>query len=247
MAVFTITTGEQVNQPPSQIGDVVINLTYNELYTFTVADFTTNTTPQYQDPEGDDIEEVQAKSPVLIGSLTRGGVPVINGTIITKAQLEAGDLKYLAESSDIDGYTESGFTFDISDVGSSTFSGLTPGIVTFIVGAKDNEAPTTVGNGSATIDYGETLVFTRAMLTSSLVPAYSDPEGDAAGQLLIKVLPAEGTLKLNGVDVVVNQIIDFTDIDSGLFIYDGDLTDTDGSIENFEFQIADVGSGIFVG
>lgn len=118
---------------------------------------------------------------------------------------------------------------------------------TININAFVNQPPSTVGDGSQTIDYGDTIVFTRAMLTSMLAPAYSDPEGDPAGQLKIIGLPSVGTLQYNGVDVIVNQIINFTDIDSGLFTYNPDLTETNAVSPVFQFEIADTGSGTFVG
>lgn len=115
------------------------------------------------------------------------------------------------------------------------------------VTAYENQPPSSVGDGSSTIDYGETLVYTRAMLTSALSPAYSDPEGDPADKLKIITLPGKGKLKLNGVDVIINQIIDFTDIDNSLLTYVPDNGTTASYSPTFEFQIADTGSGIFVG
>src|SRR5690554_2168278 len=94
------------------------------------------------------------------------------------------------------------------------------------VNAYVNQPPSSVGDGSSTINYGQTLVYTRAMLTSALAPAYTDPEGDPAGKLKILTLPIKGKLKLNGVDVILNQEIDFTDIDSSLFVYVPDNLDT---------------------
>ncbi len=45
----------------------------------------------------------------------------------------------------------------------------------------------------------------------------------------------------------LNQIISFADIDSGLFTYVPDNDTQVGYTDPFEFQIADAGSGIFVG
>ena len=134
MAQFTVTVGSLVNLPPEQIGDLRKSLVYNQLYTFTVADFTTNTVPVYKDPEGDILESIIVLTPPIIGSLTLNGVPVVDNTIITAAQINSGLLKYLAEAADIDGYEESNMAFNASDVGSSTFSSLPPGVVVFTVG-----------------------------------------------------------------------------------------------------------------
>ena len=118
---------------------------------------------------------------------------------------------------------------------------------TNITEAYTNQAPTTVGDGTETTAYGNTIVYTRAMFTTNTTPPYSDPEGDAALNLKVITLPTIGTLKLNTVDVTLNQIISFTDIDSGLFTYVPDATNQNAYTATFEFQIADAGSGIFVG
>lgn len=247
MGQFTITTNAKVNSAPSRIGNLILNLDYNEEYTFTVADFTTNTVPTYLDPDGDDIESIKIITLPTIGSLTNDVTPVSPNDIIDKNVIIAGLLKYQADGTDIDGYTDSDMNFDISDEGSSTFSGLTPAIVTINVGVKPNEAPTQVGDNSETINYGETLIFTRAMFTSSTIPIYSDPEGDDADLLKVTALPNSGTLTINGFVVTLNQTITFADIDNGLFTYTGDPAVISGGTTDFEFQIADTGSGIFVG
>lgn len=240
MALFTITIDSYINLPPDNIGDNILSISHNETYVFTLNDFTVDTIPAYSDPEGDTVEAIKILTIPSTGILYLNITPVIALDEIPVVSISGGLLNYIADIGTITTYSE-GFTFDISDIGSSTFSGLT-GIITLNVGAKDN-LPATVGNASATIDYGETLIFTRALLTAN----YSDPEGDAAFQLLITGLPILGLLKLNGVNVLVNDIISFTDIDLGLLTYVPDLADTNGDIQGFTFKIADEGSGQFIG
>jgi|SRR3970040_3066501 len=107
--------------------------------------------------------------------------------------------------------------------------------------------PATVGNGADTTTYGTSLVYTRAMFTTNTVPPYSDPEGDAALNLKVLTLPTIGTLRYNSINVTINQIIPFSGIDSGLLIYVPDNTNLNAYNASFQFQIADAGSGIFVG
>ena len=85
------------------------------------------------------------------------------------------------------------------------------------------------------------------MFTTSTSPVYADPENDAADKLKVTVLPSTGIIKLNGTNIVANQEIDFSDIDLGLLIFTGDINAIAGGTDTFEFQIADVGSGIFTG
>lgn len=245
MAQFTITIGSKTNNPPNQIGDLFLTLDYNELYVFSINDFTINTVPVYVDPDGDLVENIKIISLPSVGTLTNDGINVSINDEISRTVIESGLLKYQCDPSDLDGYVDTDTTFDISDEGSSTYSGLTPGVINITVGAKPNDPPSQVGDGSAVINYGETLVFTSAMFTTDTTPIYIDPEGDAALLLKILSLPTDGEIQLNGVAVTINQVISFTDIDNGLLTYVPDLVDTNGDVENFTFSIADAGSGIF--
>ena len=110
-----------------------------------------------------------------------------------------------------------------------------------------NQPPSQVGAGSATTNYGQVYTFTIADFTTETIPPYADPEGDTAAQLRILDLPTTGTLKLNNVNVTINQVIPFTSIGSGLFTYTPDNNVTSSYGVSFNFEIADSGSGIFVG
>lgn len=246
MAQFTITVNSYTNLPPDQIGNLSINLSYNETYTFTLSDFTSNTLPPYNDPEGDTAYSVKIVTLPSVGALELSTIAVSPSDEILVSSITAGNLKYIADAADLDGYTDIDLTFDVSDEGSNTFSGLTPGIVTFIVAEKNNQPPT-IGDGTATINYGETLVFTTAMFTSLTTPAFSDPEGDLLGAVKILTLPTLGNIVYNGVNAVPNEIISKDDIDLGLLTYVPDLADTDGDLQGFTFEASDAGSGIFVG
>ena len=118
---------------------------------------------------------------------------------------------------------------------------------TVTTNSKQNLPPSQVGDGNASTDYGVTIVFTRADFTTNTTPPYLDPEGDTASLLRVLTLPTTGTLQLNSVDVVLNQVISFSDIDSGLFTFVPDNATETGYVVDFDFEIADSGSGIFVG
>lgn len=120
-------------------------------------------------------------------------------------------------------------------------------LFTVTTNAKVNEPPSQVGDGAASTDYGDTYIFTVADFTTNTSPVYVDPEGDAAALLKITVLPTTGELQLNGVPVTTNQEIDFADISSNLFTYVPDNAELGIVIDPFEFEIADAGSGVFVG
>ena len=112
-----------------------------------------------------------------------------------------------------------------------------------------NQPPSQVGDGSATTNYSVTYTFTRADFTTGTTPVYSDPEGDAASKLKITSLPATGELQNNGVAISTTPTtLDFvTVIDAGLFTYVPDDATTTQYNDTFNFEIADIGSGTFVG
>lgn len=113
------------------------------------------------------------------------------------------------------------------------------------IDGQTNLPPSQVGDGSKTTSHATAVTLVRADFTTNTTPPYSDPEGDAAELLKVLSLPSGGDLKLNGVNVTVNQIITFSDIDAGLLTYEPEPTQTNARVENFTFAIADAGSLTF--
>jgi len=245
MANFAININAFTNLPPDQLGIFTLILDHNEVYTFSLSNFTSETIPPYNDPEGDDAETIKIITIPATGVLALNAVPVIAGDDISRTDIINNLLVYTADAGTLTAYDEV-FTFNVADQGSLSFS-ATSGTVAVNVSASVNQPPSVVGDGDETIDYGETLVFTRAMFTTSTTPPYADPEGDAALDLKITQLPFEGVIQLNGVPIVVNTVVPFASIDAGLLTYVPALIDTDGDLESFTFEIADAGSGQFVG
>lgn len=117
--------------------------------------------------------------------------------------------------------------------------------VTINIAAYVNLAPSQVGNLTVPMNHAATKTFSQADFTTGLTPPYQDPEGDAASKLKVLTLPNSGTLKLNGVLVIVNQEIPFTSIASNLFTYLSDANTTTAINTFFTFAISDIGSGQF--
>lgn len=125
MATFTFNINAYVNLPPTAVGDNSVTIDNASTYTFTVADFTTNTTPAYSDPEGDSAANLKVLTLPDDGTLQFNNIDVTLNQIIPFegiTSITSGALKYVAsqvnESSDIEA-----FTFEISDSGSNTFVG----------------------------------------------------------------------------------------------------------------------------
>lgn len=245
MGVITINASAKDNQPPSLSGWLSISLDYGTTHTFTLANFTTETNPPYSDPEGDNLSGIKITELPLLGELRLSGAPVNINDEIGVGDISAGNLTYLANG-DNAGYTDGNSRFTVKDSGSNTYTIIPPQAIIFEVEGDINRAPSNVGEGEYDIIVGQTVVFTRDMLTTQLEAPYSDPEGDIAENLLVVSTPKYGELKLNNVLVGANQVISFTDIDAGLLTYTA-TSFPSGGVEGFEFRISDVGSGQYTG
>lgn len=244
MALITNSTGAFVNGRPTVIGAKVVALLHDASHVFTVANVTSETTPAYNDPEGDDLSYLRIKSLPVTGTLKLSGVDVILNQDIPTAQIGAGNLIYDAPIGTETSYSEV-ILFDIADLGSETLSGLSGGQITFNIAAKINLPPDNVGDNTINLLHGDTRVFNTDDFTIDTTPQYSDPEGDVADKLKITSLPSTGNLRYNGVNVIVNQIITFSDIDAELFTYVPNVGITTAQTLTFGIEIADAGSGNF--
>lgn len=109
--------------------------------------------------------------------------------------------------------------------------------------SKVNSPPTMLGDKNIIILNRSTYTFTSLDFTDT-TPPYTDPDGDDPLLLKIKSIPSGGILYLNGIACTLDQEITFVDIENGLFTYEAANTNTQ-YLANFDFDIADVGSGLF--
>ena len=245
MGIITLDVSAKVNQPPNSSGWLKLDISFNELYVFTLANFTTETSPPYGDPENDDFASIKITSLPAQGVLSLNNVACLVGDEITSTDLNSGLFKYQADGTDINGYTSGEMEFTVADIGSNSFT-TSPSNVTFEVDSNINEAPSSIGDGEADVVVGQSILMTTAMLTSDLNPPYSDPEGDNPSMLLVVTVPEYGNLELDGVIVIDDQEISFDDIDSGKLFY-VNREFPSGNVEGFDFKISDEGSGEYRG
>lgn len=246
MGIITLDISARGNRHPDSSGWNIVSLIYGATHTFTLANFTTETSPAYSDPEGDPLESIKVTSLPSQGVLKLSGSTVSVNDIITSAQLAGSLLTYKSDSGDVDGYVDGYMGFLVSDTGSSTFT-TSPKIFTLKVAGNINEAPSVVGDNSLDIGVGSTTIFTRAMFTTGLNLAYSDPEGDAALNLLVESVPVYGNILLSGVLVVSGQVVSFSEIDAGNLSYVNNSLEIGEDSEGFNFKISDTGSGEYTG
>lgn len=119
MATFTINVNEYINLPPDSIGDNSLTTTNRTTIVFTQADFTTNTTPPYDDPEGDAPYKLKVLSLPTQGQLQLNGIPVTLNQEILFTQINSGLLTY--QPTNTDAAYNINFNFTISDAGSEQF------------------------------------------------------------------------------------------------------------------------------
>tara|TARA_R110000765_G_scaffold167697_1_gene272819 strand:+ start:744 stop:1481 length:738 start_codon:yes stop_codon:yes gene_type:complete len=245
MGNLALTILAQENQPPSQIGWLSLSLPYNGTHVFTLANFTTETNPVYADPENDSLSSIKITNKPVLGELTLNNIAVNVNDIITVADLNNGVFEYTCELNYSSGYDDGYFRYTAADTGSLEYINYSRSI-SFLVEDDLNSAPSSVGDGEADLALGRIFTFTEASLTSNLNPPYADPENNPPYRLLITSLPLFGSLKLSGNDVVVNQEIDWANIQGGNLTYENESLPTEG-IEGFEFMISDTGSQQYTG
>lgn len=236
--LYTITNSGLQNGRPTQIGANTIAIAFGSTHIFTLANFTTETTPAYSDPEDDDLSLIKILTLPATGTLQLNGVDVQLGDQITSGQISTNNFTYVSAG---DGSFD--FQFDAADVGSNSLSGLDTGIITMQVAEAINLPPSVVGDNTFNLDYSISKIFTVADFTSATTPAYVDPEGDPASMVKILSLPANGNLVFNGVNVIVNQEMTVAEIAAGYLVYAPDLGVTTLQNLSFTFSVADSGSG----
>jgi len=119
--VMSLSINAEVNSPPDSVGDNTVNGTYGTTTVFDAADFTTNTTPAYGDPEGDAAYKVKITSLPPSGTLSFNGSPVLVNQEILLSSVDAGYLVFNQDPS-VKGSQTIDFDFSISDVGSEQFT-----------------------------------------------------------------------------------------------------------------------------
>lgn len=110
--------------------------------------------------------------------------------------------------------------------------------------------PPTIGTNTLTTNYNKILPLVYKDFITDTTPKYNDEELDAPYQLKVLSLPLYGTLMLNGVTVVINDILNFgtditTNLDTTPFIYIPDDSRTDITGVKFQFAVSDTGSKTF--
>ena len=169
--------------------------------TFTLSDFTSN----YSDPEGDPL------SKLLFSSLppTAQGILLLNGSLVTAGQeIQAADLPNLVF---VPGHNFNGNTSFKWNANDGT-GYATPTNVNITVTPVNDPPVVTSISKSGDEDTG--IGFTAADFTGS----FTDVDGNTLTKIQIVTLPANGLLKLSGVELTAGQEIDLASLDNIIFV-----------------------------
>lgn len=116
-----VVVAPKVNLPPDNVGDATMNVKRNGSIEFSVSNFTTDTSPQYSDPEGDAPYSLKILTLPDDGNLYFNGALVNVNQEILFSEIDLGYLTYTPDQN-INSVGSTSFTFSISDEGSKTFS-----------------------------------------------------------------------------------------------------------------------------
>jgi CSLREA domain-containing protein len=219
-ATMTVDVTAVNDAPATADGTVVTN--EDTGYTFTLADFA------FSDVDaGASLVSVRIVALPAAGSLTLNGVAVSANQSIAAADIAAGLLVF-TPAANANGAAYAAFTFRVGD------GSLQSSIATITVDVTAiNDAPTTADRTVATNeDTGYTFALTDF--------AFADVDAAASlASVRVVVLPATGTLTLNGVAVTANQNITAADIAAGLLVFTPAANANGAAYASFTFSVSD--------
>jgi uncharacterized delta-60 repeat protein len=179
-----------------------------------------------------------ANGNVSVGGTAIGAVSASGGTLsiafgagATQALVNSA-LRQIAYSNSSDAPTAGNVTFDwtFNDGSGAGNASVTRSSVVYIHAV--NDAPTS-GGGAATAIEDTPYTLSTANF------GYSDLEGTALQSVTITTLPAAGTLKLNGANVTLNQVITAADIAAGKLVFTPATNAHGSAYASFGFKVSD--------
>ncbi|MCP3690031.1 MAG: tandem-95 repeat protein, partial [Gammaproteobacteria bacterium] len=209
-----------VNDAPTSANNTV---TTNEdtTYTFTASDFI------FSDTEGSTMASIKVTTLETAGALQLSGVDVTLNQVITKADIDAGNLKFVPVAN-ANGSSYDSFAFSVNDGTADSTSSYT---LTVDVTAV-NDAPTASAN-TVTTNEDTTYTFTASDFS------FNDVDGDTMASIKITTLESVGALQLSGVDVTLNQVISKANIDAGNLKFVPVANANGSSYDSFAFSVND--------
>jgi choice-of-anchor C domain-containing protein len=219
-----------VNDAPSG-ADATVTAIEDTAYVFAATDF------GFGDPDGDSLAAVKIASLPAAGLLTLNGAAVTAGQFVSAADIAAGLLVF-SPAANANGAGYASFTFQVQDDGGTAGGGvdLDPSANTITIDVTPvNDAPSGANKTISMLEDG----------AYALAPAdfgFSDPtDGDALAAVKVATLPANGSLKLNGVAVTAGQTVSVADLVAGLLVFSPAANANGAAYAAFTFQVQDDG------
>ena len=237
MAIITLSYSAKYSSAPTQSGWNAFEIDFEGSHTFTVADFTTDTNPEYV---GNTFYAAKIVTLPAKGTLQLNSVDISAGDIILSTELASGLFVYSAES-DIEGYSDSICTFTVADEVSLEYSSPAYQII-FVAVSSENSPPDSVGVITISLENPETHTFLPSEFTTDTDPVYSDPEGDEAYAVKITSVPFYGAFYYGENKLGLNESVTIEDIEDGLLTYVTDTEQNSTTSEDITFSVSDEGS-----
>lgn len=266
MAVFNL-QAEDIPTPPERVGENHIIVKIGQTIPITQAMLVNLSKPKYYQEDGLPIASVKINGHGLnsdnilkptgtsnIATLTNNGNIIryntsysdINNSEVTKANFTTNKLTVTGNSigSDLVTFTCTASSTTPLTYPESEYSNDT-GIINIKVVPAINNPPTIVGDNTITYLIGTPYIFKSNDFTYGTTPSFVDPDGDKPLSIKITTLPVQGVLLIQGIPVVIGDIITVNEVDSGFLQWQDLGQTTNGQLSPFQFEVSDEGTGIF--
>jgi hypothetical protein len=209
-----------LNDAPTS-ADHTVTTNEDTAYVFSPSDF------PYSDIEGDGLAQVKITALPTHGTLRLVGTDVVLNQVLSAADIAAGNLVF-TPAANANGAACDSFLFLVHDGTDYAAASRTMSVNVTPV----NDAPTSTDH---TVTMNEDTAF---VFSPSDFP-YSDIEADGLAQVKITALPTDGTLRLAGTDVVLNQVVATADIAAGNLVFTPAVNANGAAYDSFGFQAHD--------
>ena len=217
-SVFQVAT-TLVNTAPTG-ADNTVATAQNTAYAFAAADF------GFADTDlADGLNSVRIVTPPALGMLALDGTDVMADDIVTKAQLDDGELTYTPVPG-ATGAPYASFTFKVNDGRDDSASAYTMSITV-------NTAPTAANN---TVAMAQNTAY--AFMAGDFGFADTDT-GDTLDSVKIVTPPALGTLALDGTEVMADDVVTKAQLDAGDLTFTPVAGATGDPYTSFTFKVND--------
>ena len=207
-----------VNTAPTAANNTVA-MAQNTAYAFMADDF-----GFADDDAGDTLDSVKIVTPPALGTLALDGTEVMADGVVTKAQLDNGDLTFMPLAG-ATGDPYASFTFKVND-------GTDDSAAAYTMSIAVSAAPT---GADKTVETARNTAY--AFMADDF--GFADDDGDTLDSVKIITPPPLGTLALDGTEVMADDVVTKTQLDAG----DLTFTPVDGAsgkpYTSFTFKVND--------